>query len=187
MGQDKGLLPFGEMQMVEFILGQLEGMGKDRFIISNRPQDYTKFGLRVYPDVIPGIGALGGFYTAMCYMRTKYALVLACDMPFINRDLYLYSLDLAENFDVVIPRLRADGFAEPYRGVYAKSCLVPIEQAIQSERRKVISFFPDVRVRYVETEEIHQFDPEERSFYNVNTPENLAQAKIMAGIQEKAE
>ena len=80
MGQDKGLLPFGEMQMVEFILSQLEGMGEDRFIISNRPQDYTKFGLRVYPDVIPGIGALGAFIRrcATCVRSMPWCWLVTC-------------------------------------------------------------------------------------------------------------
>ncbi|MER3457767.1 MAG: molybdenum cofactor guanylyltransferase, partial [Chloroflexota bacterium] len=47
--------------------------------------------------------------------------------------------------------------------------------------RKIIAFFPEVRVRYVDEAEINRFDPAHLSFINVNTPAELAQARALAG------
>ena len=45
---------------------------------------------------------------------------------------------------------------------------------------RVISFFSDVRVRYVDEAEIDGFDPRHLSFFNVNTPADLEQARRLA-------
>ena len=182
MGQDKGLLPFGNDKLVGFILRQVVGLGEHNFIVSNRPQDYLEFGLPVYPDILSDIGALGGFHTVLSHLETEFAVVLACDMPFVNRELLLYLLSLARKHDIVIPRLVDGEFAEPFRAIYSKSCLPAIERAIAQNKRRVISFFDEVNVRYVSADEIHRFDPEERSFFNVNTPDDLKEAIKLAGI-----
>ena len=43
--------------------------------------------------------------------------------------------------------------------------------AIRAGERRIVSFFPHVRVRYVTPENVTPFDPDLRSFHNVNTPE----------------
>jgi molybdopterin-guanine dinucleotide biosynthesis protein A len=45
---------------------------------------------------------------------------------------------------------------------------------------RVISFFPEVRVRWVDEAEIERYDPKHLSFFNVNTPADLEQARRLA-------
>jgi molybdopterin-guanine dinucleotide biosynthesis protein A len=182
MGQDKGLLQFGKYKMVEYILHQVSGMGEKNFIVSNRPEEYKEFGLPVYTDIYHNIGPLGGFHTIFSFLEMEYALVLACDMPFINRDLINYLLSLASDYDIIVPRLNHNKFVKPFRAVYSIRCMPAVEKAIEQNHRRVISFFDDVRVRYLEKDEIHIYDPDERSFFNVNTPEDLQKAIQMAGL-----
>jgi len=85
----------------------------------------------------------------------------------------------AEGFDVAVlrhepPPRDAGGtegglFIEPLHGAYRRTCLPAMETAIRARQRRIISFFPHVRVRYVATEEVAPFDPDLRSFRNVNT------------------
>ena len=180
MGSDKGLLPFGEGTLIEYILGQVEGLGKEQIIISNNPEEYAGFGLPVYTDELPGKGALGGIYSAIYHAKYAYTLLLACDMPFVKLPLIEYLLDLAPGHDVVVPVLKEGEFAEPFRAVYSKACLPAIQMALDQKKRRVISFFDDVDVHYVGADVIHQFDPEERSFFNVNTPDDLEKAILLA-------
>jgi molybdopterin-guanine dinucleotide biosynthesis protein A len=180
MGSDKGLLPFGEGTLIEYILGQVEDVGKEQIIISNKPEDYEGFGLPVYTDVLPGKGALGGIYSAIYHAKYNHILLLACDMPFVNLALIEYLLGLAVSHDVVVPVLHEGEFAEPFRAVYSKKCLPAIKLALDQKKRRVISFFDDVDVHYVKKDVIHRFDPDERSFFNVNTPDDLEKAIILA-------
>ena len=179
MGYDKALAPFINGTMLEYLIDQVKGLGREMFIISNNPVDYQRFNLPVFSDVIKGIGALGGIYTALYHTNTDYCLLLACDMPYVNLDVIKLLLGAAEGHDVVVPRI-GDGLFEPFRAVYGKACLPQILKAIENGERKAISFFENVNVHYIEEAEITKYDPNLDSFFNVNTPEDLEKARELA-------
>ena len=170
MGRDKALARIGGRTMIEQIITQTGGLG-DTIIITNTPEQYAFLGLPLVPDILPDKGALGGLYTAIYAATQPYALVLACDMPFVNRPLLEYALSLAPDFEAVIPRL--SGEAEPFRAIYGKACLEPIRRALDAGKMRIISFFPDIRLRWLEEDEVKQFDPDLLTFMNCNTPEEL--------------
>lgn len=182
MGTDKALLDIGGKPMIERILEQTAGLG-DQLIITNTPEKYAYLGLPLAGDVLPGKGALGGLYTALRAATQPYAAVLACDMPFVSRALLEYMMSLAEAFDAVVPRLPPAGEgqaeAEPFRAIYSKACLVPIRRALEANRLRMISFFPEVRLRWVDSDEIRRYDPGLTTFMNCNTPEELGVVREM--------
>jgi molybdopterin-guanine dinucleotide biosynthesis protein A len=49
---------------------------------------------------------------------------------------------------------------------------------IDNKDYQVIKFFQSVRVRYLNKEEILDFDPKMRSFFNINRPEELLNTTI---------
>ena len=63
---------------------------------------------------------------------------------------------------------------------YSKACLGPMRAALEGGRRQIVAFFSQVRVAYVELEETRRYDPDGRSFVNINTPEQLAEAAALA-------
>jgi molybdopterin-guanine dinucleotide biosynthesis protein A len=87
-------------------------------------------------------------------------------------------LGLRDGFDLVVPRL--DGLVEPLHAVYAQSCLAPMERLLKQGKRRIDALFEQVRVRYVEAEEINRFDPRHLSFFNVNTRADLERAQQLA-------
>jgi molybdopterin-guanine dinucleotide biosynthesis protein A len=178
MGADKALLDLGGKPMIERILEQAAGLG-DPLIVTNAPEAYAYLGVPLAADALPGKGALGGLYTALQAAAHSQVLVLACDMPFLNRALLDYLKSLAAGADAVVPRLPPAGSpdappeAEPFRAVYSKACLGPIRRALDSGRMRMISFFSEVRLRWVESDEVRRFDPDFVSFMNCNTPGEL--------------
>ena len=180
MGTDKALVPFLGRTLIGHILHQVAPLSDDIAIIANHPQPYEAYGVPVFQDVYPDWGALGGLHAAVHHARRDLCLVLACDMPFIVPEFLSFLVEEAEGFDAVIPILEETGFTEPFRAVYRKTCLLHIEQAIKNEKRRVNSFFDQVRVRYVNQVEIEAFDPALRTFFNINTPEELQRATEIA-------
>ena len=178
MGADKAFVKVGGVPIVERVIAGLAGYGAETIVITNSPDDYRHLGLRLFADVLPDKGALGGLYSALHSASGTHALVVACDMPFVNRPLIDHLIALAPDFDAVVPRL--GGEAEPFRAVYAKACLAPIRAALDAGKMRVISFFPDVRARFVDEAEIDRFDPDRLTFFNVNTPDDLARAEELA-------
>ena len=84
--------------------------------------------------------------------------------------------------DVVIPK--SDDFYEPLHAVYRRdTCLSAIESAIEEDKWKVIAWFPQVKVHVVSEYETKKLDPDELAFWNVNTPEEFAEAERIASGQ----
>jgi molybdopterin-guanine dinucleotide biosynthesis protein A len=179
MGQDKALVPFRGTTLIGFILDQVAELGTDIGIITNRPDSYLGFGLPLYQDEIEGFGALAGIHTALANSPQSRCLLLACDMPFINIALMQHLIALAPDYDAVVPQIN-DRFAEPFRAIYHRRCLAAVERSIAEGHRRVISFFDHIDLRIVARDEIERFDPDARSFFNVNTPGELAEAERLA-------
>jgi len=179
MGADKAFVRVLGRPLIEDLIENLSGLGQEMILITNQPDGYRYLGLPLFSDVMPDKGALGGIYTALHYSTHPHTLCVACDMPFVVRPLLEHLIALAPEGDVIMPRLNRE--AEPFRAVYAReACLGPIRAALEANRLRIISFFPQVRVRWVEQPEVEQFDPRHLSFFNVNTPADLEEARRLA-------
>jgi molybdopterin-guanine dinucleotide biosynthesis protein A len=179
MGQDKALLQLGGRSVIERVIECVRLVSDDVTLITNEPEKLRHLGKRLIGDVYPGKGSLGGIYTAVRAARYSHCLVVACDMPFLNAALLRHLTELAPGFDVVIPRI--EEFPETMHAVYGKACLEPIKRRLLSGKLKIIGFFGDVRVRYVERDDVVRFDPTLRSFLNINTPDDWERVQQMVG------
>jgi len=182
LGRDKTVESVGNTSLLERVVSNLSLFNSDIIIVTAVKQflpqfiDYPK--LRLVADIYPGKGALGGVYTGLATSDSLFNLVVACDMPFLNQDLLRYMVQLADGFDLVMPRL--DNLVEPLHAVYSKGCLAPMENLLRQDNLKVSNLLTLVRVRYVEAEEINQFDPKHLSFFNINTEADLETAQELA-------
>lgn len=173
MGQNKALLPLGKGTLIEAVIARLREACPEILIVTNTPDLFRHLGVRMVPDALPGRHPLAGIYTGLLETGGQ-AFVCACDMPFLNPALIRFLGSLSAGVDVVIPRCR--GEFEPLHAVYTPACLDPIRRCVERGGRTT-GFLREVRVRVVETEEIRRFDPDLRSFANVNTPEDYARLK----------
>ena len=70
---------------------------------------------------------------------------------------------------------------EPLHAIYRReTCLPAIEAAIDADQWKVIAWFPQVKVRVLTSDEIKRYDTLGFAFWNVNTPEEFAEAEKIA-------
>ncbi len=181
MGQNKALMPFLGQPLIERIARRLANIADEMVVVSNTPDDFSFLRLPVFDDLKPGLGSLGGLFTALSVARQPFVAVVACDMPFVSARLLAAQLDLLieGKYDVVIPR-SSEGL-EPLHSVYRQeTCLPAIAAAINAGERRMISWFPAVRVRELKVEEITRYDPPGRAFVNVNTPEEFRLAEKLA-------
>jgi molybdopterin-guanine dinucleotide biosynthesis protein A len=177
MGENKALLVFGGVRIIEGILRAIRPLFPEVVIVANDPAPYTDLGVPICPDRIPKKGSLGGIYTAVFGSVLPRTFCIACDMPFPNPAVIAYLRDAAPEYDVVVPRT-ADGY-QPLHAVYGKACLPHMEAMIRADRLKIDRMFPLVRVKTVGEEELRRMDPSLRCFVNVNTREELEAAARM--------
>lgn len=188
MGTDKALIrltPDGPT-LVERVVAALQAVASDVFLVAN--DDRLGFlGLRTVPDVVPGAGSLGGIYSAVTGASTEHCLVVACDMPLLSVPLLRALAAERRDYDVLAPFIKVgenrqgktDGVYETLHAIYGRGALPAIEEQLSAGRYRIVGFFPQVRVRALPEEEVRRHDPELHSFFNVNTPERLIEARRM--------
>ena len=171
MGRDKALIDYQGRPIIAHVIDTLRTLSDDIVVVSNRSDLYAPFGARVVPDYEPPCGPLGGIAAGLQAAQRSLAVVVACDMPFLNVTYLRWLIDLAAEYDAVVPQT-ADEF-EPLHSVYRRECHDPIVRRLERGERRVISFFADVRLRPVLEPEWRALDPAGRSLVNLNTPDDL--------------
>jgi len=184
MGEDKALKSFLGRPLIQRVIDRVSSIADEIIVTTNHPAEYEFLNLRLTPDLKPGRGALGGLYTAIASATSPLVAVVACDMPFASPMFFegALSLMVEEAADVVIAK--TDEGYEPLHALYRReACLPAIESAIASDQWKVISWFPQVKVRVLTFDEVKSFDPAGLCFWNLNTPEEFVEAEKCANEQ----
>jgi molybdopterin-guanine dinucleotide biosynthesis protein A len=185
MGEDKALKPFLGRPLIQRVIDRVTPIADELIVTTNRPAEYEFLNLRLVPDLKPGRGALGGLYTAIASAASPLVAVVACDMPFASPMFFEGALKLMveEEADVVIAK--TDEGYEPIHALYRRgTCLPAIESAIDADQWKVISWFPQVKVRVLTLDEVKSFDPLGLCFWNLNTPEEFVEAEKRAQLPD---
>ena len=179
MGRDKAFVHLAGKPLIEHVIQGSADLGQaETILITNKPAQYTHLGLPMHSDILPDKGSLGGIYTALVQARNPDVLVLACDMPFVNTELLRYMVDqIRADIDIVVPRV--DDYPQGLHAIYKKTCIEPIAEQLAANRLKIIRFYDQMRVRYLDETDYAALDQQGRSFANLNTPEELAEAELL--------
>ncbi|HEM56028.1 MAG TPA: formate dehydrogenase accessory sulfurtransferase FdhD [Thermodesulfobium narugense] len=175
MGQEKSLVEFDGKTMIERIIEELSSISDDIFLITNKEDLYSFLNLEKFPDIYKDSGPLAGIHSALKHSKNQKVLILSCDMPFVNKNFALYLFDQSTDYDVTVPVYR--GSYEPLFAIYDKKIVDVIEVHLKKNERKIISFYPDVKVKKIEEDEMSDRFDCELLFFNVNTPSDLEYAR----------
>jgi molybdopterin-guanine dinucleotide biosynthesis protein A len=177
MGQDKRFLPVGEETLYSRSLAILRSIFERVVIVIAQDSPAIESDVPVLRDLIPDCGSLGGLYTGLKQAGTDWVFAVACDMPFLDPDTIRHFLTLKGDVDVVMANLQHG--LQPMHALYHRNCLPLMERLIQAKDLKIhrLADHSALRVRLVTPNELALLDPEGRSFYNINTPADLAAAR----------
>jgi molybdopterin-guanine dinucleotide biosynthesis protein A len=171
MGKNKAFIEIDGVPIIQRTHHLFKTLFPEVMIVTNEVELFQNFEAKIYRDLIPDQGALGGLYTGIYYSSFPHAFCVACDMPFLNGSVIRYLIEKMEGYDVVVPRTE-DGL-HPLHALYSKNCLDPIRKIIEHNQFRIIDFYPMVKVNIVEETEFWTLDLARESFLNVNTPEEL--------------
>ncbi|HSW56853.1 MAG TPA: molybdenum cofactor guanylyltransferase [Dehalococcoidales bacterium] len=183
LGRNKLTEVIGQMSLIETVVTRLSELKTPIIVVTASDSviphlsQYT--ATKIVQDIFPEKGTLGGIYTGLYESGTYHNMVVACDMPFINLNLLSYMAGEAPDYDVVVPRT-TDGVLEPLHAIYSKHCMEPIEFLIKQGRLSVLELYPMVKVKYLEASTINLLDPENLSFFNINTESDLVKGRQLA-------
>ena len=169
MGSDKSLLPLDGGRFIDHAYRTLAALFDEVLIVTNSPDLYAGLPCRKVPDLYPVKGSLAGIHSGISHARTEKIFVVACDMPFLSAEVIRRLCAGGEAADVVIPR--SERGVEPLHALYDTRCLPAVEDLLDAGEKKIVRFFPRVRVCEVSPAAFADCDPEGLSFRNINTPQ----------------
>jgi molybdopterin-guanine dinucleotide biosynthesis protein A len=181
MGRDKAFLELDGRPLIGIVIERMARVCAEVLVVAGDVRPYAGLGVRVVEDRFRGVGVLGGLHAGLKAATHELALVVGCDMPFLNTDLLRAFAGWAEGFDVAVLRHVDGEQVEPLHAAYWRTCLPAMEAVVRAGQRRIVSFFPQIRVRYVTSAEVMPFDPDLCSFRNVNTPEEWAATRAVWG------
>lgn len=179
LGRDKAIEPLAGEPLICRVLSRVTQVTAETVVVVNDAARASELPLDedvvAVVDRYPGAGSLGGIFTGLEAARADWALVVACDMPFLNVPLLRRILSLREGCDAVVPVV--EGRPEPTHAAYSRTCLPHIERRLQANDLKISRFFENVDVGFLPQQAVEEYDPGHLSFFNVNTEQDLERAR----------
>jgi molybdopterin-guanine dinucleotide biosynthesis protein A len=174
-------------QLQGFILagGQSRRMGTDKSRLKIENETFTEriyktlleltdtiTVVRAEQDLYPNWGALGGLHAALSACESEWAVVVACDLPFVTAELFKHLASLRTDHDAVVP-LQSDGRPQPLAAFYrTQPCRARATELIETGHRRPLDLLELVNTRWVPFTELTNLDQAEKFFVNINTPDD---------------
>jgi len=181
LGQNKALQVIDGKSLIQWVVDRLAILSTEIIIVTAHGEAIpcsSAVRIKSVADIYPGKGSLVGIYSGLIASSSSKAIVVGCDMPFLSIGLLEYMTQICPTFDVVVPRIKDK--LEPLCAVYSKNCSGPIQRLLEQDELRIIKFFSMVKVKYVEEDEVNRFDPEQLSFFNINSQADLNRARRLA-------
>lgn len=188
MGRDKAWLELDGRAMIDRVIEALKPITANVHLIANSVE-YSRLGFPVFADTNSGVGPLEAIRTALVHSPTEWVILVACDMPFVTRELFARLLNILEQVttdaglqapdsrpEAVVP-LNQQGLLEPLGAIYSIAALPAVTRLIDSGERKVSYLFERIPTRLVTFDEVKDLPGARLFFENINTPEDYELVK----------
>jgi len=175
MGFDKQFISMGDMSITEYIIIALKPLFSNVILVTNKPQAYDMADVEIAEDLYRGYGPLGGIHAGLTKSQSQYNYIIACDMPYINKDYIQYMtkilIDSEYKAEAVITKF--GDWIEPFNAFYSKALIPKIEASIFMDKKKISGLLNMSEVLYVEENIARSFSPDWSMFMNLNTEKDL--------------
>jgi molybdopterin-guanine dinucleotide biosynthesis protein A len=182
-GGDKTLRPIGGRPMLDHVLERLAGQVARIAISANgEPSRFAGYGLPVMADEGAQSGPLSGVLSAMRWAGANgfaRVVTVAGDTPFFPRDLVQRLAAACAGRPEIVAVAASGGRIHPVFALWPVALAGRLEDFLADSTRFSVAAFLDM----CETESV-SFPAENTMgtdpFFNVNTPEDLARADLLA-------
>ena len=181
-GLDKGLIEVGDRPILARLVERLAPQCAALLLNANGdPARFAAFGLPVIADSIEGFaGPLAGVLAGMDYAAARFPaarnlLSVPADTPFIPADLAERLEAVRDAYGARIAVAASGGRAHHAVALWPLALAEELRQALGAGERRVSGFIARYENAVAEWP-VEPFDP----FFNVNRPEDRAQAEALA-------
>lgn len=177
MGSDKASLLLGEHTLLDRVLTVVQPLFPHVLVSVREPR--PDIAQTQICDAYPNAGPLAGLCAGLRAVQTPWLFAVATDMPFVQAALIERLAAMRSSGDrraqAAVPMV--GGHPQPLAAFYAKECLPEVEALLQCDgRRSLRAVLDQLSVCYVDEADLRAADPGLRSFFDLDTPHDLAVA-----------
>lgn len=173
-GKEKYFFMYRGATFIERLIGSLSEVTDEIVIVARDPAQCARFneirGITCTCDIRQGIGPVGGLHAGALAAHGEFLFVSACDMPCISPDVVRHLFDTIGSHEAAIPRWN-EKMLEPLHAVYRREALLGYLRSHTSLSLRAI--VQSLDTQYVPVDELRPFDPDLRTFTNINKLEEL--------------
>lgn len=175
-GRDKSVARLGGRSLTATIHETLVQARFDVVVSAGNAKVFSDFSAPVLEDLLPGEGPLQALYGALLKLRVSRLLLVACDMPLLNKNVLKLLWQESRHFDIAL--LESKEIPSPLPGVYSLRTAPAIEMLLRERRRDLKSLLEtDLRVKILPEEIWRPLDPSGGSVVNINTQKDLKEVR----------
>ena len=181
-GSDKALSVLGGQTLLARTTNLVQSVSGNVRIVAAKGK-YKQAPAKIVADRWPGEGPLGGILTALGEVsatvgeQSAWALMVGCDMPFLTEKWLAYLCERARSSDAQVVFAESQFGWEPLCACWNTSALPELQNAFDGGVRKVTEGMRRIRREVLDETQWKRFDTEGRLFWNMNTPEDFAEAQ----------
>jgi len=178
MGRDKAGLLLGGQTLLQRVIATMQQLFPYAVVSVRQPRpeiDLPQVCDAQSGEGMPaGGGPLAGLAAGLGCVTTPWAFVVACDMPFVAPAMVELLAKFRSGFQAVVPIVR--GHPQPLAAFYATSCLSMMRAGLSAQDKSLRAVLKQLDVCYVDGGKLLAADPGLRSFFDLDTPQDVAAA-----------
>jgi molybdenum cofactor guanylyltransferase len=186
MGRPKAALRFGNVTILERLIAELRGDFDDILVLA-APAQSEAFPiedlLRAAPSPVRLLrdhnayeGPARPLAHGLAAARNDVAFACSCDLPLLRVEVVRALGRMLNGYEAVIPIIA--GTPQPLFSFYRRNAAATIEMQLASGERRLTMITAALKAYHPEDREVREFDPELRSFLNINTLEDYRRACV---------
>lgn len=179
MGQDKATLLFSGKTLLERVASVLQPLFTNILVSTREPR--PDCALPQVSDHPAHKGPLAGLTAGLEQTGTSWVFTVGCDMPFIVPTLVEYLAGLRDGYDAVVPVV--SNHPQPMAAFYSRRSLDTLHDLMSDGASHSMREFLDrISVHYVDEAKLKTRDPILQSFFDLDTPQDIALAQNMRSL-----
>jgi len=172
MGTDKASILLDGQTLLQTVTATMQQLFPQVIVSVRQPR--AGIDLPQVCDDEPNGGPLAGLAASLGQITTPWAFMVACDMPFVVPEVVELLAGYRSRHQAVVPVVH--GHPQPLAAFYATSCLAPLRASLAAQQKGLRGVLKQLDVRYVDEAEMLKADPLLRSFFDLDTPQDVAAA-----------
>ena len=173
MGQDKAALVLDGKTLLQRVTATMQSIFPKVIVSVRQPRSGVE--LPQVCDEHVSSGPLAGLIAGLVQADTPWVFAVACDMPFVTADVVTHLAALRNGHQAVVPVV--GGYNQPLAAFYAASALDVMRASLATGDKSLRGALEKLKVRYVGEAELRECDPQLRSFFDLDTPQDLDAAR----------